>query len=279
MVSQYVTSSDGAQIYCEAYGNASKPALVVVAGYTLSLIVFVEKQLELQKDLHLVLYDMRGHRRSAMPETIEGHASKLYVDDFEAVCDAFKLRKPVFGGWSLGGTNITDICDHLGADILGGIILIGGIPFISALLPGLSDRSDVKKTRQTTVGFNNALFLDPESVSYFTRLAWMGCFLPQPPEAGRTVATRTPHEAKIFAAGKTGLKVMCLYGEQDAATRGMAVVEVLRPHFPHLKVVGVDQAGHSVFYEKPVEMNKALLDFVRACDPSVAPDRSACTAQ
>ena len=44
MVYKYVTSSDGAQLYTEAYGDPTKPALVLVAGYSLHSIVF-EKQL------------------------------------------------------------------------------------------------------------------------------------------------------------------------------------------------------------------------------------------
>ena len=53
MVSKCVTSSDGAQIYTEAYGDPSKPALILVAGYTMNTIAF-EKQIELSKDLYLV---------------------------------------------------------------------------------------------------------------------------------------------------------------------------------------------------------------------------------
>ena len=54
---------------------------------------------------------MRGHGQSAMPETAEGHLSKLYADDFKAVCEGFNVTKPVFGGWyvshALQGQNLT----------------------------------------------------------------------------------------------------------------------------------------------------------------------------
>ncbi|TRM64730.1 Alpha/Beta hydrolase protein [Schizophyllum amplum] len=277
MVSKYVTSSDGAQIYCEAYGDPAKPALVLVAGYTLNLIVF-EKQLELQKDLYLVMYDMRGHGRSVMPETMEGHASKLYADDFAAVCAEFKLKKPVFGGWSLGGTIVTDVCEHIGADALGGVILIAAVPFLSMLpkvvspqilgyIPGILEKSDVKKSRQTAVEFGKTLFLDAESIPFATRLAWMGSILLQPPETSGLVVSRTQNEAKFLEAGKSGLKVMCIHGEQDVQrTSGMAVVEQLRPYYSNVKVVAIDQSGHSVFYEKPAETNKAFLEFVKECN-------------
>ena len=119
MVYRYVTSSDGAQIYTEAYGDPSQPALVLVAGYSLHSIVF-EKQLALQNELHLVSLQQiiattcalmrdshfrfcttrgvtvrplgrlsyerltRTTGRSSMPETPEEYESKLYADDFAA---------------------------------------------------------------------------------------------------------------------------------------------------------------------------------------------------
>jgi len=52
-------------------------------------------------DYFQVRYDVRGHGRSGKPPSIEGHASSLYADDFEAVIRGFKLKKPVVVGWSV----------------------------------------------------------------------------------------------------------------------------------------------------------------------------------
>ncbi|KAL1707992.1 Alpha/Beta hydrolase protein [Schizophyllum commune] len=254
MVSRYVTSSDGAQIYTEAYGDPSKPALILVAGYSLHSIVF-EKQLELQKDLYLVLYDSRGH-----------------------VCKAYNLRKPVYGGWSLGGTIVSDVCQHLGADILGGVILIAAVPFLDLFpkvaspqllenVPRVLEKSDVKISREGSRIFRKALFHDVEKVPFATSLAWMGSILLMPPATSELVLYRKQDGTKFLEAGKTGLKVMCIYGKQDALhPNGMVVVEELQPHFKDIKVVTVDNAGHSVFYEHPEETNKALLEFVKECN-------------
>jgi pimeloyl-ACP methyl ester carboxylesterase len=45
VASKFVSSSDGSRIYAEAVGNPSNPAIVFVAGFTMSSIVF-EKQFE-----------------------------------------------------------------------------------------------------------------------------------------------------------------------------------------------------------------------------------------
>ncbi|KAI5892640.1 alpha/beta-hydrolase [Schizophyllum commune H4-8] len=277
MISKYVTSSDGAQIYTEAYGDPSKPALILVAGYTMNTIAF-EKQIELSKDLYLVLYDMRGHGRSAMPETPEGHESKLYADDFAAVVKEYKLKKPVFGGWSLAGTIVADVCQHLGADALGGVILIAAVPFLDllpkivspeilGLVPGIMEKSDVKKSREASRAFGKTLFYDEEKVPFATRLAWMGSILLMPPATSELVITRKQDGTKFLEAAKAGLKVMCIHGEQDVQrTSGMAVVEHLQPHYKNIKVVAIDKAGHSVFYEQPEQTNRAFLEFVKECN-------------
>jgi hypothetical protein len=46
-----------------------------------------------------VRYDMRGHGRSGKPSEMEGYASKLYADDFAAVCAAFEVKRPVVVPW------------------------------------------------------------------------------------------------------------------------------------------------------------------------------------
>ncbi|KAL1694354.1 Alpha/Beta hydrolase protein [Schizophyllum commune] len=275
MVYRYVTSSDGAQIYTEAYGDPSQPALVLVAGYSLHSIVF-EKQLALQNELHLVLYDARGHGRSSMPETPEEYESKLYADDFAAVCKEYTLEKPVFAGWSLGGTIVTDICHHLGADVLSGAIFISSGPYLDLFpiaataqltenIPRVLEKYDVKKSREGSRVFAKALFLDEEKVPFATRLAWMGSILLMPPATVELVLYRHQDGTNFLEAAKGGLKVMCIYGVQDVLANQMAVVEAIRPHFKDIKVIAIDQAGHSVFYEQPEQTNRALLQFVKEC--------------
>lgn len=55
-ISKVIISTDGVKIYAEAIGDPSKPALVLIPGYSLSTIVF-EKQFSdanLYKDVYLV---------------------------------------------------------------------------------------------------------------------------------------------------------------------------------------------------------------------------------
>jgi pimeloyl-ACP methyl ester carboxylesterase len=56
MVSKLLTSSDGTTIYAEAFGDASKPAIVFIHGYSLSSRVWADlfKEPELANNFYLV---------------------------------------------------------------------------------------------------------------------------------------------------------------------------------------------------------------------------------
>lgn len=42
---------------------------------------------------------MRGHGRTEMPSSADGYLSHLYAEDFAAVMDEFKVKKPFLVGW------------------------------------------------------------------------------------------------------------------------------------------------------------------------------------
>jgi pimeloyl-ACP methyl ester carboxylesterase len=49
--------------------------------------------------IHQVRFDMRGHGRSDKPVSENSYEPQRYVDDFEAVSQAFGLHKPFYAGW------------------------------------------------------------------------------------------------------------------------------------------------------------------------------------
>ncbi|EEB99137.1 hypothetical protein MPER_01239 [Moniliophthora perniciosa FA553] len=86
----------------------------------------------------------------------------------------------------------------------------------------------------------------------------------QPPVVTSLVLARPQDPEKLFEAGKKGLKVLFIHGNQDEQRiSGTAVVDELREYFADPDVVGFENAGHAFFYEKPRETNKALLAFTK----------------
>ncbi len=120
-----------------------------------------------------VRYDLRGQGRSGHPDTAEAHVSKLYADDFAAICNAFGLKRPYHVGWYarrflyifllflmsvlssgvmdvsstnvlvpnhrratelLQGSVLSDVAAHLPPNYLSGSVYLCGPPFLGAKL-------------------------------------------------------------------------------------------------------------------------------------------------
>ena len=104
---KYVTSADGTRLFAQAAGDPANPALVCVHGFACTSFAF-RKQLasaRLLEHIYVVAYDVRGNGRSDMPTAPEAYAGKRMVEDFQAVCAAFGVVRPVLLGWSVGCTS------------------------------------------------------------------------------------------------------------------------------------------------------------------------------
>lgn len=96
-----LTSPDGTPIWAESNGNTSKPAIVFVHGLSCTALGWDRQFADpaLQRDFHLVRYEMRGHGRSGKPLDEQGYESQKIAGDFAAVCEAFGVVKPFLMGW------------------------------------------------------------------------------------------------------------------------------------------------------------------------------------
>ena len=175
------------------------------------------------------------------------------------------------------GAIITDICTHLGSDTISGAIFMAAVPYLGpeilpklanptilAVVPDIMSQNDVASHKAAIVRFGKSIFFDPESIPIETRCAWLGVSLLQPPSVSSLVLVRPQVPEKLFEAGKKGLKVLFIHGNQDEQrVSGMTVVEELREHFPKPDIVGFEGSGHAFFWEKPEETNAALLAFTK----------------
>ena len=138
-------------------------------------------------------------------------------------------------------------------------------PEVVKAFGGAVNLNDVALWKRSILEFGGLLFYDPPSIPFDTRMAWAGAAICQPPVVSSLVMFREQSPEKLFEAGKKGLRVLCIHGKYDGhRTSGMAVVELLKPHFGNsLEVVELDNAGHAFFFEKPEETNRALVVFVK----------------
>ncbi|KAH8113559.1 alpha/beta-hydrolase [Phellopilus nigrolimitatus] len=274
---QFITSSDGAKIYADAAGNPSKPPIVFIHGLALSGAVFdnIFNNESYKRSFYLVRYDMRGHGRSAKPETIEGYSSKLYADDFSAVMKRFNLKKPVIVGWSLGCTVVTDVAHHLPFGTISGVVYLSALPYIGpvmervgtatvlGMLPGLFCEDSVTTSLKVALNFIDTLFLDPAVIPWQTKCLWLGMVVCQTPSHRKFVLTRPQDPAKLLELGNKGLPLLIVNGTEDQQVNGERVVEEMKAHFRDLEVAMIGKNGsHSIFYENQDEVMDNITRFV-----------------
>ncbi|KAK0471662.1 Alpha/Beta hydrolase protein [Armillaria novae-zelandiae] len=291
--SDLVPSKDGALIYADAAGDPTKPCLVFVHGFTLSGAVFdnLFTNPKLIANFYLVRYDTRGHGRSTMPDSLDHYSSEIFAEDFKAVMHAFKIEKPIYVGWSLGGTRhispsmypsfscthlgiiVCDIAMHLPKDTLAGVVYLAALPFIGPLmdrvvsplvlgfLPDLFRTDDVNLNAKTTIDFVDSLFADPKTVPFSLKTSWYGTALLQPPQVCKNVVSRPQDPEKLYELAKEGLPLLALSGTADQQVQGDVVVEEMRPYYKNMDVHTVEGGSHALFYDNEAEVVDSISTF------------------
>ncbi|KZT52833.1 alpha/beta-hydrolase [Calocera cornea HHB12733] len=277
-ISKVVHSADGTPIYAEALGDPSKPALVFIHGFVVSLICFddIFSDPKWREAVYLIRYDTRGHGRSGKPDAAEAYESRRMSEDYMAVTAAFGVTKAFIVGWSMGGSFAADVCAHPGPDVLHGIVFMDCVPFcqpavvmgittpaLGALVPGLLTTDDVALFSRTILEFIESCAYDKTRMSYRTRAALLGDSILQPPAVRNAAFTRTTDPAPFLKAGAT-LPLLFLHGREDEHLVAERVLEVIQPSFgERLEVHILEGVGHGPFIDAPEKTRELVLDFVK----------------
>ncbi|WP_338022802.1 alpha/beta fold hydrolase [Allosalinactinospora lopnorensis] len=102
-----VDSADGTRLHVEVHGRDDGPTVVLSHGWTCSIPFWAPLVATLGSNYRVVLYDQRGHGRSAAPATT-GYSTTALADDLCAVLEATVPtgEKAILGGHSMGGMTI-----------------------------------------------------------------------------------------------------------------------------------------------------------------------------
>lgn len=102
-----VRSADGTTLNVELSGDPAAPPVVIAHGWTLNTGFYHRLVADLVADHHVVVYDQRGHGRSA-PAGPAGHTPEALAADLAAVLEATVPagRKAVLVGHSMGAMTI-----------------------------------------------------------------------------------------------------------------------------------------------------------------------------
>ena len=105
--------NDGVRIYYEDFAAREETAtwpgedgldpLVLAHGYGVDLTMWDWQIEPLSWRRRLILWDARGHGRSAAPEASETYSMPLFAQDLRAVLDDAGVKRAIIGGMSFGG--------------------------------------------------------------------------------------------------------------------------------------------------------------------------------
>ncbi len=91
----------GVDIYYEVHGSG--PTILLSHGYSATSQMWRGQIEALSRAHQLVLWDMRGHGKSAYPADESAYTQDATVDDMVAILDAVGAKQAIIGGLSLGG--------------------------------------------------------------------------------------------------------------------------------------------------------------------------------
>jgi pimeloyl-ACP methyl ester carboxylesterase len=125
-VEQRIASFDGTELAVNVVGPASRLALVFVHGFSLNLTTWHYQWKRFAQDHRVVLYDQRGHGRSA-PAAGGDYSLEALGRDLHAVLDATVAAGPaVVIGHSMGGMSILSLAaqfpDEFGTRVRGVVL-------------------------------------------------------------------------------------------------------------------------------------------------------------
>lgn len=148
-----VRSFDGTALHVERIGKG--PTIVLVHGFSLSMLSWHHQMRDLPSDARLVLYDHRGHGRSELPSE-DGWSLEALARDLDVIVRECTDDEPVvLVGHSMGGMTVLEYCrlfpdevskrvkgivlmDTTSADVMGGM-LPGFARRVEATLQGLQE--------------------------------------------------------------------------------------------------------------------------------------------
>ncbi|PBK60709.1 alpha/beta-hydrolase [Armillaria solidipes] len=277
MSGQLVASQDGTRIWADAAGTPGKPPVVFIHGFLGSGMNWVKQfdDKQLLDNLYMIRYETRGHGRSDQPESEEAYVSAKHAEDFQAVCAAFNVTKPIVVSWSLGGAIVPDVLSRYGTSPLpvAGHVMINALAWISMSqeIRKPNDATGISFIRSPhTTEFQNALkdFIGTSvapgnSITFEDKCAWMGSAAAMNVAARTLSLSRTQDETALLSVASK-LPILCIQGTEDVLVDVEKHEKFMRGHFgDNLDYQRLPGAGHSPFYELPEVVNLNILQFVR----------------
>ena len=248
-------TSGRSKLYYEDYGSG--PAVMLAHGVGGNHASWFNQVPTFSKSCRVITID---HRAFGNSDDVEEQGRSAYVDDLAAMLDHLEIDRVTLVGQSMGGGAVAAFTcrfpDRVRAlvhcDSLAGVKLEE--PHASAYAQIAKQTYDLSQAER--VLGRTTLANDAERTLLYLQIASFNSVSLKTVKG--TPASWTPKE---LAA--TGVPVLFVVGEEDVICPPM-FVRVMHEGVTGSKYAEIKRAGHSAYFEQPVDFNRVVLDFVHA---------------
>ncbi len=249
---------NGIDLYYETHGEG--PALVLAHGGGGNHLSWWQQVPELSRQYRCVTFDHRGFGDSR--DLSDGPGPRAFVEDLRQLLDHLGIERAALVGQSMGGWTVLGFAAAFPARV-GALVLCD-------TTAGMDDAEVIRAQaalRDATTG-NLAQVLTRAYAADFPQRDPVRCFLYQqisglnrhvPP---KLIPMLMSMKHRIDGIIEKRVPTMLIVGEEDALI-APRIMEIMALRIPHARLLKVPGAGHSVYFERPEEFNRALIGFLR----------------
>ena len=243
---------DGVDLYYEVHGTG--PVLLLTHGFSATTQMWRGQIDALAKAFTLVLWDMRGHGRSASPADPDAYSETATVADMAALLDELDAPSAIVGGLSLGGYMSLAFYRALPQRVRALIVVDTG--------PGF-------KNPEAREGWNRVARQRAEAFEQNGLAALEGASSEVSASQHRSAAglahaargMLTQRDASVMEVlPEVAVPALVLAGADD--TPFLAATDYMAHKVPGAQKVIVPAAGHAVNIDQPALFNAAVLAFL-----------------
>ena len=249
---------NGIELYYEIHGEG--PAVVLAHGAGGNHLSWWQQVPHLSQHFRCVTFDHRGFGSSR--DLPDGPGADAFIEDLRQLLDHLGIERTALVAQSMGGWTSLGFASKY-PDRVTALALCDTTAGIDN--PEVS--REMKALRATMQG-QLAVVLQRAYSAQFPQRNPAGCFLYQQ-ISGLNVHVPTDLLTKLTAMRhrvepviERRVPTMLLVGEEDMLTPAKTM-ELMAHQIPHARFVKVPAAGHSVYFERPDEFNRIMLEFLR----------------
>lgn len=251
-VDQFLTSAPlgSFKLYYEVHGDG--PAVVFAHGSGGTHMSWWQQVPVLSKEYRCVTIDHRGFGYSKDVAGAPGRRS--FVTDLEGLLDRLEVERVSLVGQSMGGTTVLGFASKQ-PERVSALVLSDTTGGYSN--PEIAHLRETLPSRRTAFAPDYAA-REPAMAFLYREISALTVDEDAPAAVGSAPASAPTDIQPVIAAR---VPTLLIVGEQDQLLPP-PIVEAMHRQMPGSQLVKVPGAGHSVYFEKPEEYNRILVEFL-----------------